>query len=122
MKYDISVNSNNCSAPLNLFIKKKKKSICLAAPDLSCGMWHLHSLLQHVGSSSPTKNQTQAPCIGSSKSATGPQEKYLILLMSDSFISCICSNSGPKGIVLASPVEHEFLKQINDDDFTSYFE
>ena len=69
MKYDISVNSNNSSAPLNLFIKKKKqKCICLAAPDLSCGMWHLHSLLQHVGSSSPTKNQTQAPCIGSAVS------------------------------------------------------
>ena len=29
MKYDISVNSNNCSAPLNLFIKKKKKKYLL---------------------------------------------------------------------------------------------
>ena len=50
MKYDISVNSNNSSAPLNLFIKKKQKRICLAAPDLvvacgtfilCCSMWDL---------------------------------------------------------------------------------
>ena len=35
----------------------------------------LRSYLWHVGSSSLTRDLTQAPCIGSTESATGPSEK-----------------------------------------------
>ena len=47
----------------------------LAAPGLSCGMqesfsWGMQDLScsMHVGSSSLTRDQTQAPCIGSTES------------------------------------------------------
>ena len=40
--------------------------VYLAALGLICGMWVL--LLTDVGSSSPTRDQTQAPCIGSAES------------------------------------------------------
>ena len=40
----------------------------LAAPGLSCGMWALGSSLQHVGSSSLTRDRTWAACIGSMES------------------------------------------------------
>ena len=39
--------------------------VYLAAPRLSCGTRDLQSSLQHVGSSSLTKDQTQSPCSGS---------------------------------------------------------
>ena len=40
--------------------------IYLAAQGLNCGMQDL--LLWHVGSSSQTRDQTQAPCVGSPES------------------------------------------------------
>ena len=42
--------------------------IYLAVPGLSCGTWNLQSLFQHAGSSSLTRDQTQATCIGSVES------------------------------------------------------
>ena len=42
--------------------------IYLAEPDLSCGMWSLSCSMDLVGSSSLTRDWTQAPCIGSSES------------------------------------------------------
>ena len=41
--------------------------IYLAAPEL-CGMWTLHCSMDLVGSSSLTRDWTQAPCTGSSES------------------------------------------------------
>ena len=40
----------------------------LVVPGLSCGMWALWSSLQHVGSSSLTRDRTWAICIGSMES------------------------------------------------------
>lgn len=37
----------------------------LAVPDLGCSMWDLPSSLWHVESSSLTRDQTWAPCVGS---------------------------------------------------------
>ena len=37
----------------------------LAVLGLTCDTWDIKSLLQHMGSSSLTRDQTQAPCIGS---------------------------------------------------------
>ena len=37
----------------------------LAVLGLSCDTWDIQSLLQHMGSSSLTRDQTQAPCIRS---------------------------------------------------------
>ena len=42
--------------------------IYLAMSGLNCGMWAIPSLLQHAGSSSLIRDQTQAPCIGSADS------------------------------------------------------
>ena len=42
--------------------------VYLATPHLSCGTWDLQSSLQHVGSSSLTRNQTQSSCTGSGES------------------------------------------------------
>ena len=38
--------------------------VYLATPHLSCGTWDLQSSLQHVGSSSLTRNQTSVPPLG----------------------------------------------------------
>ena len=46
---------------LSLFLKKYL-FVYLAVPGLSYSMWNLW--LQHVGSSSLTRDRTQAPCIG----------------------------------------------------------
>ena len=42
--------------------------IYLATLGISCGTQDPCSSLQDVGSSSPTRDETQAPCIGTSKS------------------------------------------------------
>ena len=52
----------------------------LAAPGLSCGTWNLqlwleNSKVEHVGSSSLTRNGTWASCTGSGVLATGPPRK-----------------------------------------------
>ena len=38
--------------------------IYLTVPGHSCGMWDLPSSLQHVGSNSPTRDQTEPPALG----------------------------------------------------------
>ena len=52
----------------------KKYLICLAAAGLSCSM---QTQLWRVGSSSPTREQTQTPCVGSTVLVPGPPGKSL---------------------------------------------
>ena len=41
--------------------------------DLPSSLWNVNSWLQHVGSSSLTRDRTQSPCTGSRVLAPGPQ-------------------------------------------------
>ena len=49
-----------------IYLFKKYLFIYLAALGLSCGMWDLQ--LWHVESSSLTRDQTRAPCVGTAES------------------------------------------------------
>ena len=60
-----------------LFFKKKYLFVYLVVPGLNCGM--------HVGSSSLTRDQTQAPCTGSAESYPlrhqGSPNTYLFMIL-----------------------------------------
>ena len=60
------MNVHPLSCHIHLWILELPQFIYSAARGLSYGM--RESLLQHVGSSSPTSDWTQAPCTGSSES------------------------------------------------------
>ena len=51
---------------LLLYLAVRDLSCCTQDLDRSCGMWDLD--LQPVGSSSLTRGETQAPCVGSTES------------------------------------------------------
>ena len=52
-------------ADIPVHFKKKKMCIYLVAQDLNCCTWYPLSSLQHVGSSSLTRDQTWVPSIES---------------------------------------------------------
>ena len=54
--------------------------VCLAVLGHSCAML---TELQHVGSSSLTRDRTWVPYIGSMKSATGPPGRISILILTE---------------------------------------
>ena len=62
---------------LFFFFFNKYLFIYLAVQCLSCSTWNLQPLLQYVGSSSLTRDQTQAPCIESAVLAIRPPGKSL---------------------------------------------
>ena len=56
-------------------LKKMFLLMFLAAVGLSCGTWYLY--LQHLGSSSLTRDQTAAPCTGSMDHQPSPHRSAL---------------------------------------------
>ena len=61
---------------LKVLLKKKLLFMYLAGSDLSCGTQDLQSSLQHMGSSSLTRNPAQVPCISKHRAlATGSPGK-----------------------------------------------
>ena len=79
-KYLISPSLLRFSVLAFLIFKYSFSFLCLAAPCLGCGMQALLSSVQHVGSSSLTRNQTWAPCSGGGESSSGPPGKSLAFL------------------------------------------
>ena len=82
-KSDKPKNALGCFSVFAFSFFKMYSFIYLAVPSLSCSMWNLQPLLQyvgiflvvawelqwqHVGSTSLTRDQAQAPCIGSLES------------------------------------------------------
>ena len=57
----------------NLYFFKYILFSYFTAPGLSCSTQALQSLRQYVGSSSPTRDQTQAPCIGAQNLSHWPR-------------------------------------------------